>query len=238
LFEIDAISDLALQVMQAILAKNDELKEIPEDESGPLALARALSDFFEIAAALESGAGSMEPDELDEFCGYGLELLDRQSFMVRRLGITDQRDRIARLFASMGVWIARRDATIDNLDGTADGFGLIVNGLSAPADLHAICSLLEEVTVAASKKLQVDEERGDSWRPWRVINMNAGLAATRSQDPALMERTFLRMGRRLPDDMPRFLAHSLRQALAQEAPEASTAVIRRFMQKWPEPAPH
>jgi hypothetical protein len=54
----------------------------------------------------------------------------------------------------------------------------------------------------------------------------------------LMERTFKRMGRRLPDDMPRFLAHSLRQALAQEAPDAATEVIRRYMQKWPEQAPH
>ena len=55
--EIDAISDLALQVMQAILERHEEAQEIMEDESGPLALAKALSDFFQIAGVMEGGDG-------------------------------------------------------------------------------------------------------------------------------------------------------------------------------------
>ena len=44
--EIDAISEMALQVMQAILARTEEAQAIMEDESGPLALTKALSNFF------------------------------------------------------------------------------------------------------------------------------------------------------------------------------------------------
>jgi hypothetical protein len=236
--ENGAISDLALEVTQAVLARSEEAQSIMEDESGPLALARALSDFFQIAGALESGAARLEQEELDEFCAYGLDLLDRLAFLVRKVEIMDQRDTVARLFASMGVWVARRGATIDNLEGTADGFGMIVNATSGTDELRALCELMEEVIAATSVQLQLDEDRGDAWRPWRVINLNAGIAATRSLDPELMERTFEKMGRRLPYDMSGFLADGMRQAAFQNVPDAVKDVMRRHMERWPGSAPH
>jgi hypothetical protein len=236
--ENSAISDLALEVTQAVLARSEEAQSIMEDESGPLALARAVSDFFQIAGALESGAARLEQEELDEFCAYGLDLLDRLAFLVRKVEIMDQRDTVARLFASMGVWVARRGATIDNLEGTADGFGMIVNATSGTDELRALCELMEEVIAATSVRLQLDEDRGDAWRPWRVINLNAGIAATRSLDPELMERTFEKMGRRLPYDMSGFLADGMRQAAFQNVPDAVKDVMRRHMERWPGSAPH
>jgi hypothetical protein len=236
--ENDAISELALEVTQAVLANSEEAQSIMEDQSGPLALAAALSDFFQITGALEAGAARLEQEDLNELCAYGLDLLDRLAFLVRKIEIMDKRDTVARMFASMGVWVARRGATIDNLQGTADGFGMIVNGTTAPDDLRALCELMEEVIEAASVRLQLDEDRGDAWRPWRVINLNAGIAATRSLDPQLMERTFERMGRRLPYDMPGFLADGMRQAAFQNVPDAVRDVIREYMEKWPTKASH
>ncbi len=236
--ENDAISDLALEVTQAVLARSEEAQAIMEDQSGPIALARALSDFFQIAGVLETGAATLDQEEQEEFCAYGLDLLDRLAFLVRKVEIMDKRDTVARMFASMGVWVARRGATIDNLEGTADGFGMIVNGTSATDDLRTLCGLMEEVIEAASTRLQLDEERGDAWRPWRVINLNAGIAATRSLDPELMERTFEKMSRRLPYDMPEFLADGMRQSAFQNVPDAVKDVMRRHMDKWPTKAPH
>ena len=236
--ENDAISDLALEVTQAVLANTEEAQSVMEDQNGPLALARALSDFFQITAALECGAARLEQDELDELCAYGLDLLDRLAFLVRKVEIMDKRDTVARMFASFGVWVARRGATIDNLEGTADGFGMIVNATTSTEELRALCGMMEEVIEAASLRLQLDEDRGNAWRPWRVINLNAGIAATRSLDPKLMEETFERMGRRLPYDMPGFLSDGMRQAAFQNVPDAVTAVIRRHMETWPANAPH
>jgi hypothetical protein len=234
----DAISDLALEVTQAVLARSEEAQGIMEDESGPLALAQALSDFFQMAGALESGAAQLEQEELNELCAHGLDLLDRLAFLVRKVEIMDKRDTVARMFASMGVWVARRGATIDNLEGTADGFGMVVNATRATDDLRALCGFMEEVIEAASLRLQLDEDRGNAWRPWRVINLNAGIAATRSLDPELMERTFEKMGRRLPYDMPGFLADGMRQAAFQNVPDEVRDVMRRHMEKWPNNALH
>ncbi len=236
--ENDAISDLALEVTQAVLARGNEAQSIMGDESVPLDLARALSDFFQIAGALECGAAQLEREELNEFCAYGLDLLDRLAFLVRKTEIMDKRDTVARMFASMGVWVARRGATIDNLEGTADGFAMVVNATSATDELRDLCEFMEEVITASSLRLQLDEDRGDAWRPWRVINLNSGIAATRSLDPDLMERTLERMSRRLPYDMPGFLADGMRQAAFQNVPDAVKDVMRRYAEKWPSSAPH
>lgn len=236
--EIGAISDQALQVMQAILAREDEAKEITGEESAPLMLARAMSDFFEIAGGVAAGAVQLDEDQLSEFAAYGLGLMDREAFLVRKLELMDQRDTVARMFASMGVWLARRGATLDNLEGTADGFGMIVNGLGDTEALREIAGQMEEVIEATSERLRLDEDRGNAWRPWRVINLNAGIAATRSLDPEVMERTFENMGRRLPYDMAGFLADGWRQAAVQNVPDGVTEVLRRYMEKWPAAAPH
>ena len=236
--EINAISPLALEIMQAILARDAEAQKIMGDDSGPLALASALSDFFEIAAALESDESYMDSDDMKEFGSYGLDLLDRLDFLVRKLEIMDQLDIVSHAFPSLAVWLARHDAIIENLQGTADGFAMIVNGLTEPQDLAEMCQIMEEVIEAASDKLQMDDDRSNPLRPWRIINLNSGIAATRSLDPELMEQTYEKLGRRLPYDMQGFLADGKMQMMAQNVPEAVSEVMNRYAEKWTSKPPH
>jgi hypothetical protein len=47
-----------------------------------------------------------------------------------------------------------------------------------------------------------------------------------------MERTFEKLGRRLPYDMPGFFADGKRQMIGQDVPEAVSAVMNRYAEKW------
>ena len=236
--EIDVISDLALQVMLSVLDKNNEIQRLVEDGSGPLALASALSDFFQISSARENDEQKLDADQWDEIGEYGLELLDRLAYQLRQLEIMDQSDRLARIYASLAVWLARRDVILDNLEGTADGFARLTNGLSDTHELAEICLFMGEVIDAASEAQQTDADRSNPWRPWRILNLNAGIAATRSLDPQLMEQTFEQLGRYLPDDMPGFLADGKRQMAAQNVPDSVREVMNRHADMWPVPPPH
>ena len=238
LFEISPISDLALQVMQAVLAKNEQQQTFADDDSGPLAVAAALSDFFQLTSALEENQHQLEREDMTDLADYGLDLLDRLSYLVRQLEVMDQRDNMARVFASTALWLVRRDAVLDNLEGAADGFGMLVNGLTDPKLLGEMCQHMEEVLQAASDRQQLDEDRSNPWRPWRVLSLNSGIAATRSLDPDLMESTFEKLGRRIPYDMPGFLADGKRQMAVQNVPDEVQEVMNRFVAKWPGPRPH
>jgi hypothetical protein len=187
---------------------------------------------------MENGNGEMDSDQISEFADYGLDLLDRLAYQLRLMEIMHQRDRMACIYASLAVWLVRREAVLDNLEGIADGFAWIVNGLKETSDLGEMCQLMEEVAKAASEKKQMDEDRSNPWRPWRVLNLNAGIAATRSRDPQLMERVFENLGRRLPYDMPGFLADGKRQMMTQKVPEAVREVMNRYAERWPDRPAH
>ncbi len=232
LIEIDTISDHALHIMQAVIAKNDQVKVFEDVEDGPIGLASALSDFFQICGALDAGQ-EMDAEQISEFADYGLHLLDGLATMTRRLDILDQRENQALVHASLAYWLTRQGAELDNLEGTADGFAYLVNGLNDQAELESMCRLMNEVIESASEKQAMDADRSNAWRPWRVLNLNAGIAATRSLNPGLMEETFDALGRRLPDDMPGFFADGKRQMIMQNVPDEVVAVMDRYAMKWP-----
>lgn len=238
IFDIDGINDRALEVTKAIVDRNEETGKIDNPEAGPLAVAAALSDFFEIATALDQGAVFLESDELAEFAAHGLDLLDRLAYQLLVLEVMEHRENMALIFASIGVWMARREATLENLEGIADGFGRITNALNDQKELAEMCQLMEEVADATSKAVRIDEDTSNPYRPWRVLNLNAGIAATRSLDPQLMEQTFDNLGRRLPQDMPGFLADGRRQMIVQDVPDAVRDVIDRYAERWPTAPAH
>jgi len=236
-FQINDISELALQVMKAVINKNEETQKLTEDGLGPLALASALSDFFQISSAIENGQ-TLDPEQMAEFGDYGMDLLDRLAYQCRQLDILDQRETLWRIYPSLAVWLVRRDAVLDNLEGAADGFAWLVNGLSDKDELAETCMLMDEVLEAASEKLMLDEDRGNAWRPWRVLSLNSGIAATRSLDPQLMESIFEKLGRRLPYDMAGFLADGKRQMATQTVPDDVREVMERYAEKWPTSPAH
>lgn len=231
--EIDAISNLALEVVKRILAENETSKKIDNDENGPVPLASALSDFFQMAAGIEQQDASVEAETISEFGYYGLDLLDRLSFQLRQLDIHDQRDNLAKIFASLSIWLARRGAVIDNLKGTADAFASLINGQQDEAELAALCLAVEEVLETAPLEIKLDEDRSDPWRPWRVLNLNCGIAATRALDPDLMRKVFEELGRRLPYDVGGFFADGKRQMDTQNVPDAVREVMTEFSNRWP-----
>jgi len=236
--EIPVISDLALEIMKRVIDENEKTQKITDEQSGPIPLASAMSDFFQIASALEQGQQLEDDEAISELAHYALDLVDRLQSQLWYLDIHDQRDRLSRLFVSLAVWFARQNAILDNIKGAADSFAILVNGENNSVELATMSRMMDEVLEAATDEIKRDDDRSDQWRPWRVLNLNSGVAATRSFDAALMEQMFEKMGRRLPYDMPGFLADGQRQVSSQDVPQEVCDVINRYVQKWPAPLTH
>ncbi len=236
--EIPVISDLALEIMKRAIDENEKTQKINDEQSGPIPLASAMSDFFQIASAVENGQQLEDDEAITELADYAIDLVDRLQSQLWYLDIHDQRDALSRLFASLAVWFARQHATLNNLNGAADSFAILVNGENDAATLASMSQMMDELLQAASDEIKMDQDRSDQFRPWRVLNLNAGVAATRSFDTQLMENTFENMGRRLSYDMPGFLADGKRQASTQQVPQEVVDILNRFAEKWPTPKPH
>ena len=236
--EMPAISDLALQAMIRVIDENEKTQVIMDEESGPVPLAAALSDFFQLASGIEDSGQEPDPEVVSELADYALDLVDRLSFQLRQLEVHDQSENVACVFVSLAVWFARRGAELRNLDGTADGFANLINGTSETDRLATLSRLIDEVQEAAADEIRMDEDRSNPWRPWRVLTLNSGIAATRALDTALMRDTFDNMGHRLPYDMPGFFADGKRQMDAQDVPQRVRDVMTEYAEKWPDRSPH
>lgn len=232
--EIGFTANLALEVVKHILAENEKTSKIPEDNiAGPVTVANALADYFESAAGIEQQDIELESDAISEFGNHGLDLLDRVSWQIRQLDIHDERDRIAKIYASLAVWLARRGAVIENMETIADSFAIIVNSENDTDELVSLCQLMEETLLAASESIKKDEDRSNPWRPWRVLNLNSGIAATRALDPELMKQVFSELEKRLPEDVSGFFADGKRQMDSQDVPQAVRDVLNEYVKKWP-----
>ena len=236
--EIPAISDLALDIVKRAIEENEKTQKIPDPDLGPLPLASALSDFFELAAGLEQQEQQPDNDSMTELSHYTLDLVDRLASQIWHLDIHNKRDNLARLFVCLAVWFARRDAKLENLQATADSFAILVNAENDAVELANMSRFIDEVLDAASDTIKADEDKTDPWRPWRVLNLNSGVAATRALEPELMESIFKKMEQRLPYDIPGFFADGKRQMDAQDVPQEVRDVMTRYAEKWPDKSQH
>jgi hypothetical protein len=227
-----------MEIMKRLIDENEKTQKISDEQSGPIPLASAMSDFFQIASALENGQQLEDSEAITDLAQYALDLVDRLQAQIFYLDIHDQRDAMSRLYISLAVWFARQNAALDNLKGATDSFALLVNGENDSVELASLSRLMDELLSAASAEIQQDEDKSDQWRPWRMLNLNSGVAATRSFDPELMRETFDKMEQRLPDDMPTFFSDGKRQVESQDVPEAVRALVTEYAEKWSTPARH
>ena len=119
------------------------------------------------------------------------------------------------------------------METVADSFAIIVNSENEKSELANLCHLMEETLLAASEAIKKDEDRSDPWRPWRVLNLNTGIAATRALDAGLMKQVFTQLETRLPADVSGFFADGKRQMDAQDVPQEVREVLDEFVKKWP-----
>lgn len=230
--DIAAITGLARQVTETLVRTNADTAALAEDGDGPQSVQQALYGFLAIAGELDRGGTRLSPLELVDLADHGLDLLDRLSALATRLRSREQGGSLLRLYPTLAVWLARHGARIRNLAGITSGFAAVADGLHEPGELTELCLLMEEVLDASAASVQADLEKSDPGRPWRILNLNEGIVATRSHDPRLMDSIFDKLTLRLPEDMPGFFAEGMLQMDTLNYPAPVRAVMNRYAEKW------
>ena len=87
--------------------------------------------------------------------------------------------------------------------------------------------MIGDIIEHAAANIKADLEKQDATRPWRILNFNYAIVATRTQDPALMSTAFDTLGRNLPEDCPTFFEQGMQQAQK----DSYTPEVREIMQE-------
>lgn len=200
----------------------------------PLMVHQALGRFAEGLAGIEAGRadGKVAAADVTRVGDYGLNLpmdLDRWA---GALQLDDIRADVQSLALTLGLRVVRWCGQLETLEPIVDGLASVANRTRDPQALEALAQATLEVMDGVAAHIRHDLEAVDPGRPWRVLNLNLGIVATRSHNIEIMERAFAKLTRNLPDDAPQFFREGMRQMKVLDHPERVRQVMQKYLQRW------
>lgn len=202
---------------------------------GPQQFREALGHFFAIIVNLDKEEGTTGPilsDDVNQLGDYGLNLLADLAVWATQLGLNQERQDVLTASLAVAGWLIRHEGRIRHLETVVDALAAAANRTDDPKELTCIAEFMGTVALACSEYLKQDLEKTNPGRPWRLLHLNRGIVATRSHDPALMQRVFDELVRYLPDDTPVFFEQGMEQMVALDYPAPVREVMSRYHARW------
>ncbi len=227
------LHELLDRVLQAHAVAGDQLSA----DNTPETLATAIDQLLDIMLRLESDsrmgvhAGSAK-DDITELGEYIIGLLLKLEHWLQHYHLDDQQPRMAEVQLSFAVWVARQGGELMTLEPVVDALALFANRTLKPEQLGQLYALISEIMEAVSPVIQQDLEKANPGRPWRVLNLNRAIVATRSHDPEAMKQAFDSLTRRLPEEAAGFFAEGMEQMEALNYPAHVRHVLEGYYKEW------
>jgi hypothetical protein len=236
--DISSIRDAVEEALRAVLDRHDEREEVSGQVTPPL-LAQATRQLLDVLQRIDSGPlepqaedRPLERTDISELGDYGMSLLADLASWARRLGLTEVQQRLNELSLPLALWVARHGGELRALEPVVNSLAALANRTTAPAELEALHGLLREIADAAAPAIRQDLEKGNPSRPWRILNLNRGIVATRTLNPRVMEAAFRELVQNLPEDAPEFFREAMVQMEALRYPPQVREVVEKYYKQW------
>ena len=102
------------------------------------------------------------------------------------------------------------------------------NELSEPHTLADLASVIKEIIDACDDDIRRDVEQTNMMRPWRILNLNYAIVATRSHQPEIIEVAYDELVKNLPQDARQFFKEGLQQMDIVGYLDAVREVVERY----------
>lgn len=201
----------------------------------PSLLIEALNQFFYVFDKLDEEHGEQGEipfDDVSQLADQAIGCLSDMAFWAERLHLPKDKQELEQVTLGVAHWAVRHGAELRTLEPVVNALAFNANATESPERLRALYQVIEDVIEHTAPALQNDLEKSDPTRPWRILNLNAAIVATRTQDEALMRAAFERLGRALPGDAPAFFEEGLKQSQKPIYGEAVRAVMQDYFNRW------
>ena len=250
---VESISDIIQEAVGEVSHAFDTSNEVSVPNAvSPHLIGKALKQFMDVLYRAESepdrtnrqhamrfihqviDEGSIQPlsqAEISEVGNHGLQLLDTLGEWADALNLPDQQHQIKAIMVMVALWIARHGGELLSLDTVVNTLAEIANTTSEPDALAELSHMMGELVSAVSQQARFNFDSTDSRHPWRVLNLNRGIIATRSHDTSLMEIAFEELIRNFPEDAETFFKQGMEQMEELDYPDHVRAVMTRYYQQ-------
>lgn len=226
------IADMLDHIMQHIepLTVSERTAENAADH--PAQVLASLQQLKEVVLNSEINPGALSPGEVTEIGEYSMQLLGTTSQILQRLNDVELQQYNGILAVSMALWVGAQGGQINMLEPLVDTLAWLANHLQEEAMLAELSHILGELMAACSLAISSDLDNTNPGRPWRVLNINRGIVATRSHDTGLMREVFDTLIKNLPNDAAGFFQQGMSEMDRVGYPEHVREVMQEYAEQY------
>jgi hypothetical protein len=199
-----------------------------------LAAMRQAIDVMQRADADTAATGEarvLRSNEISEIGDYALDLLGE--ITARLESVTSQRNReLISLAVPVALWIGRHGGRIRQLELAVNSLASYANEISDTVQLAELARTIREIIDYSADEIRQDIEQTNPMRPWRILNLNYGIVATRSHNPGLIEQAYDVLVKNLPHDARQFFREGMQQMDIIGYPPEVRAVVEKYNSMW------
>lgn len=202
-------------------------------ENDPAALIATLEQFFTMLAEIDDRYGreaALPDDDAARLGNGGLLTLTELTEIGQQLGLVQAKAELERLAVSVGDWIIRHHGQVRVLDPIVNGLAVVANELHEPPALEDMTAFMGQLMQATDRDIAADADKSDERRPWRILQLNRAIVATRSYNTELMSGVFDDLIQGLPGDAKEFFREGMRQMEVVQYPARVRAVMTHYFQ--------
>lgn len=194
-------------------------------------LARADADSAVQKEMSAESIGMLEEKDISQIGQFTLDLLEAMAAFVQNKTGEQNRD-LLRLSIPISLWVARHGGKLSQIDMLVNSLAGYANEISEPHLLTELAGVIKEVIDACDNEIRQDLEKTNMMRPWRILNLNYGIIATRSHQPELIEMAYDALVKNLPQDARQFFKEGLQQMDIVGYPVEVREVVERYNKMW------
>ena len=215
----------------ADITADSAAEETPEQLLSAMEQAIDVMERADADAAARQGETVLSDGEITEIGEYALGLLEAIVARVENASGHQSRE-LTRLAIPISLWIARQGGHISKLELVVNSLAAWANELQDTLQIADLARVIREIIDATSDEIRRDLEQSNPMRPWRIINLNYGIVATRSHDPVLMDQAFAQLAENLPQDARAFFREGMQQMDIVGYPDEVRKVVERYDRLW------
>lgn len=178
-----------------------------------------------IPKGVEYSAGS---EKITEIGNHGLQVLEGLREWADLLGLDYEQHQIRASMVIIALWIARHGGELISLDSIVSTLSEIANSTDEHEMLVELSYLMGELINAVASDLKFDFKNNNPASPWRLLNLNRGIIATRTHDTGVMEHVFEELLQNIPENAQTFFEQGMQQMDELDYPDHVRAMVSRY----------
>ncbi len=204
-----------------------------ETSQQTLKMIDALRQNFQIMQRLSSDVShnnspNISAEEVSKIGDYALNLLDEISVSCASRGLQKQMLDLHRMSLPVANWLKMHSGQIKKLDIIVNAIASYANTIQETKQLEVLCELIGRVIEVTEPSIKQDLEATNPMRPWRILNLNWGIVATRTHNTEIMQQVFDQLIKNLPLDSQQFFNEGMQQMDAVGYPQPVRDVMKKY----------